>query len=112
LAAALPPAPRPVPDTQPQALAARVARRQPLVGMLRAQKHRLRQALPAVRAPVAAPSAWLEQALGELDDDLDQTLQASPRWRTRDQLLRETAGGGADRRAHAARPPARPGPGL
>src|SRR5262245_8177665 len=93
-AEALHPTPRPLPDAQQQALAALVERRQQLVGMLTAEKNRLRQALPAVRAKVAAHIAWLEQALAELDDELDQTLQASPLWRERDELLRSVPGVG------------------
>jgi Transposase len=108
-AEALRPTPRPLPDAQQQALAALVARRQQLVGMLTAEKHRLQQALPAVRAKVAAHIAWLEQALTEVDGELDRTLRASPLWRERDQLLRETAGGRADRLVDAAGPPARIG---
>src|SRR5262249_14994315 len=73
------------------------ARRQHLVGRLTAEKQRWRQALPAVQAKVAAHMAWLEQAVRELDGERDQTLRASPLWRARDHLLRETAGGGADR---------------
>src|SRR5262249_27086466 len=46
------------------------------------------------RATVAAHTARLEQALAELDDELDQTLQASPLWRERDELLRSVPGGG------------------
>jgi transposase len=93
-AEALRPTPRPLPDAQQQALAALVERRQQLVGMLTAEKNRLQQALPAVRTTVATHIAWLEQALAELDGDLDQTLRASPLWRERDQLLRSVPGVG------------------
>lgn len=93
-AEALHPTPRLLPDAQQQALAALVERRQQLVGMLTAEKNRLQQALPAVRAKVAAHIAWLEQALAELDGELDQTLRASPLWRERDQLLRSVPGVG------------------
>jgi transposase len=93
-AAALQPQPRPLPDAQEQALAALVERRRQVVGMLTAEKNRFQQALPAVRAKVAAHIAWLEQALAELDAELDQTLRASPLWRERDQLLRSVPGVG------------------
>src|SRR5262249_3583176 len=93
-AEALRPTPRPLPDTQQQALATLVERRQQLVSMLTAEKNRVQQALPAVRPKVAAHIAWLEQALRELDRELDQTLQASPLWRERDQLLRSVPGVG------------------
>jgi transposase len=93
-AAALQPEPRPLPDAQEQALAALVERRRQVVGMLTAEKHRFQQALPTVRPKVAAHLAWLEQALAELDGELDQTLRASPLWRARDQLLRSVPGVG------------------
>jgi transposase len=93
-AQALQPTPRALPDTATQALAALVERRHQLVSMLTAEKNRLQQALPAVRAKVAAHIAWLEQALAEIDDELDQTLQASPLWRERDHLQRSVPGVG------------------
>ena len=93
-AEALRPLPRPLPDEQSQALAALVERRHQVVGMLTAEKNRLQQALPAVRPKVAAHIAWLEQALADLDVELDQTLRASPLWRERDQLLQSVPGVG------------------
>jgi len=93
-AEAIRPQPRPLPDAQSQALAALVERRHQLVGMLRAEKKRLRQALPAVRPQIAAHRAWLEQALREEDGEWDQLLHASPLWRERDPLLRRGPGVG------------------
>lgn len=93
-AEAIHPTPRPLPDAQSQALAALVERRQQVVGMLTAEKNRWQQALPPVRAKVAAHLQWLEQALKDLDRDLDQALRASPLWREHDQLLRSVPGVG------------------
>jgi len=93
-AEALRPEPRPLPDPQTQALAALVERRHQVVGMLTAEKNRHQHALPTVRAKVAAHIAWLEQALAELDAELDQTLRTSPLWRERDQLQRSVPGVG------------------
>jgi len=93
-AEAIRPDPRPLPDAASQALAALVERRRQVVGMLSAEKNRVQQALPAVRPKVAAHITWLEQALQELDRDLDQMLQASPLWREREQLLRSVPGVG------------------
>jgi transposase len=93
-AEAIHPEPRPLPDAASQALAALVERRRQVVGMLTAEKNRYQQALPSVRAKVAAHIAWLEQALKELDTELDQILRASPLWRERDQLLRSVPGVG------------------
>ncbi len=91
-AEAIHPTPRPMPDAQSQALAALVERRRQVVGMLTAEKNRVQQALPAVRPKVAAHITWLEQALKELDAELDQMLRASPLWRERDHLLRSVPG--------------------
>jgi transposase len=93
-AEAIHPAPRPLPDAASQALAALVQRRHQLVGMLTAEKNRHQQALRAVRTQIATHIAWLEQALKDLDADLDHTLRASPLWRERDQLLRSVPGVG------------------
>jgi len=93
-AEAIHPTPRPLPDAQSQELAALVERRRQVVGMLTAEKNRFHQALPAVRPKVAAHIAWLEQALKELDAELDQMLRASPLWRERDDLLRSVPGVG------------------
>jgi transposase len=93
-AEAIRPEPRPLPDEESQALAALVERRRQVVGMLTAEKNRYQQALPPVRAAVAAHIAWLEQALKELDAELDQRLRASPLWRERDHLLRSVPGVG------------------
>ncbi len=93
-AEALRPEPRPLPDAASQALAALVERRHQLVGLLTAEQNRSRQALPAVRPHLAAHIAWLEQALRQLDGELDEHLHASPLWRERDQLLRSVPGVG------------------
>jgi len=93
-AAAIQPPRRPLPDADTQALAALVERRRQVVGMLTAEKNRFQQALSAVRPKVAAHIQWLEQALKELDTELDQRLRASPLWHERDQLLRSVPGVG------------------
>lgn len=62
--------------------------------MLTAEKNRLQQALKTVRPLIAQHIAWLEQALEELNQELDQTLQTSPLWRAREQLLRSVPGVG------------------
>jgi transposase len=90
----LQPTPRPLPEEATQTLAALVERRRQLVNMLTAEKHRRQQAKPAVRAKVAAHITWLEQALAEIDDELDQMLRASPVWREREALPRSVPGVG------------------
>lgn len=88
------PEPRPLPDAAAQQLAALLERRSQLVGMLTAEKNRQAPALTSVRPLIGEHIAWLDQALEELNQELDQTLQASPLWREREQLLRSVPGVG------------------
>ena len=93
-AAAIHPTPRPLPDAHTQALAALVERRRQLVSMLTAEKNRWQQALPTVRSQIAVHVQWLQQALAQLDAELDQMLHASPLWHERANLLRSVPGVG------------------
>lgn len=90
--AAVQPEPRPVPDAQAHALTALLARRRQVVAMLTAEKNRLGSTAHAVRDRIQAHIVWLEQELRELDQELRRTLQARPRWREQDQLLRSVPG--------------------
>jgi transposase len=93
-AEAVRPAPRPLPDEQAQALGALVERRHQVVTMLTAEKNRRQQAVAVVRPRIAEHIAWLEQALSELDRELDRLLRASPLWCERDDLLQSVPGVG------------------
>jgi transposase len=62
--------------------------------MLTAEKTRRQQATARVRPLIEAHIAWLEAALAQLNEDLDQALHASPLWRARDDLLRSVPGVG------------------
>jgi transposase len=89
-----PPA-RALPDAQTQQLAGLVERRRQLVGMLTAERNRRHAAtLEVVRAHLSAHITWLEQALADLDRDLDELLHASPVWREQDACLRQVPGVG------------------
>jgi transposase len=87
-AEAVHPEPRPLSDEATQQLAALLERRAQVVGMLTAEKNRRHQAVARVRPLIEAHITWLEAALDELNQDLDQALHASPLWRERDDLLR------------------------
>lgn len=93
-AEAVRPEPRPLPDAASAALAALVARRRQLVGMLVAEKNRAQVAAVAVRRGVATHIRWLERELGRVDGDLDAAVQASPAWRAKEDLLRGVPGVG------------------
>ena len=91
-AARIPPTPRPLPDDLQADLHALVTRRRQLVDMLTAERHRVPLARGAVRTNVLAPIAWLEKQLGKTDRELRTQIEASPIWRTRDQLLHSVPG--------------------
>ena len=55
--------------------------------MLTAEKNRLRTSRESVRQRVQDHIRWLEQELAALDDDLERTVQESPLWREKDNLL-------------------------
>jgi transposase len=93
-AEAVRPEPRPLSNEASQHLAALVERRAQLVAMLTAEKNRCYQARGPVRDLIEEHIAWLEQALEQLTHDIDQTLQASPLWRERENLLRSVPGVG------------------
>lgn len=85
---------RPFPDAATQELSALLARRRQLVGMLTAEKNRLRTAAKAVRADVQEHIRWLKRRLSDLDGQLAQSIRSSPSWRERDNLLKSTPGVG------------------
>ena len=81
-------------DAERLALKALLGRRQQLVTMLVAERNRRGAAVAAVRPRIEAHIAWLEHERSELEEELRQTLQRSPVWRERDQLLRSVPGVG------------------
>ena len=89
------PEPRPLADPATQALNALVTRRRQLIDMLTAERNRLGQvAAPPVRRDLQRHIRWLERRLTDLDRDLDATIQASPVWRTKENLLQSVPGVG------------------
>lgn len=91
--AAVRPEPRPIPDAQTQDLAALMARRRQLVGMLVAERMRHRQAVPGlVRVSLARSVTTLEDNLKELDGHIDRTVRGTPVWRDKEDLLASVPG--------------------
>jgi transposase len=93
-AKAIRPPVRAVPDAQTQALAALVARRRQLIEMLTAEKNRLRLAVRPLQERLQAHIMWLEKELAATNTDLKRTIQGSPVWREKDDLLRSVPGVG------------------
>lgn len=93
--AAVRPEPRPLPDEATRQLAALMARRRQLVGMLAAEKARYKQASPGVvRISLARMVTTLLDALKELDRDIDTTMRGTPVWRDKENLLVSVPGVG------------------
>ncbi len=88
------PTPRPLKDTQTQALEALLVRRRQLLDRLVAEQNRLQRAPQLLHNDLNAHSQWLKQRLQELDDELHHAIQASPVWRVPDKLLQSVPGVG------------------
>ncbi len=88
------PEPRALPDASAQALDALLTRRRQILGMVGAERNRLEHAVPAVRRGIVQHIRWLERQLRDVDDDLDRTIQVSPVWRAKENLLRSVPGVG------------------
>jgi transposase len=91
-AAAVRPAPRPLPDAAAAELRGLVARRRQLVEMLTAERNRLRAAPAGLRSRIEAHVRFLRAALDDLDRDLGDAVRASPLWREAEDLLRSVPG--------------------
>lgn len=85
---------RPLPDAQTQELQALVARRSQLVGMLTAEKNRLRTATTRVQPQIREHIGWLEQHLEEVDKDLKGLIRSTPAWRVKEKVLSSAPGVG------------------
>jgi len=86
------PAIRPLPDEDLRTLDALLTRRRQLIEMLVAERNRLAHALPPVEKSLKQHIRWLERRLADVDSDLDQTIQQSPLWRAKEDLLRSVPG--------------------
>ena len=93
-AEAIRPLPRSLPDTETQSLTALVARRNQVMGMLVAEKNRLRTSRLPVSQRIQLHIDWLEQELDEIDRGLKEMLRNSPVWREKENLLRTVPGVG------------------
>jgi len=93
-AATVRPVPRPLPNAQAEKFSSILARRRQVIEMLTAEKNRFGTANKAVRQGIEAHIKWLEQELSNIDDELRQSIQRSPVWREKGNLLRSVPGVG------------------
>ena len=86
---------RPLPSAELEVFMELVARRQQLIGCQTAEKNRLHTARgPKVRKSINAMLKLLKQQLAELDDEIDRTIENSPVWRVKSELLQSMPGVG------------------
>jgi transposase len=85
---------RPLPDEASRRLGALVARRRQLLEMLTAERNRRQAADPALHERIDAHLRWLEEALAEIERELDGAVRGSAAWRAKEDLLRSVPGVG------------------
>lgn len=85
---------RPLPDAQSKEFAAILTRRRQVIEMLTAERNRLSSAREVVKKRIMEHIAWLEQELGSIDKELRSSVQRSPIWQEKDDLLRSVPGVG------------------
>lgn len=90
----LQPQPRQLPDEAALALRDKLARRGQLIEMRVAEKNRRFRASTAMKRSIDKHLAFLDQAIKNLDKDLDDTLRGSPAWAEKVELLQEVTGVG------------------
>src|SRR3712207_1851071 len=75
---------RSLPDEATRHLGALVARRRQLLEMLVAERNRRHAADPVLHERIDAHLRWLEEALAEIEQDLDGAVRESPIWRAKE----------------------------
>jgi transposase len=89
------PEPRPLADAEAQALGELVARRRQLVEMIGMESNRRHQARDnRVKTRIQTHLTWLQQALSEIDREIDGQVRRSPAWRETEELLMSVPGVG------------------
>jgi transposase len=83
---------RALPDEGREELKALLVRRRQLVDMITAEKNRQATASKRIRRHIQTHIDWLQKRLSEIDHDLAGTIQKSPMWKAKDDILQSTPG--------------------
>jgi len=94
-AATISPQPRPLPAVDEESLQSLLARRRQLVGMLSAEKNRLRTAAPKLRPGIERHLVWLQSEIDGLSDEIGQRQENHPLWRETKRILEHVPGVGS-----------------
>jgi transposase len=86
------PAPRALPDAQPQERRALLGRRQQLIVRRTAEQNRLAGTSAYRAQDIEAHIPWLHARLATLDDNIETRRRASPVWRENDDVLQSAPG--------------------
>ena len=86
------PTPRPLPDAALQQLDALMTRRRQLLDMPTAEGNRLEHAAASICREITRHIRWIERRVTAVDRDLNDTIQKSPVWRAKENLLRTVRG--------------------
>lgn len=92
--AAVKPEVRPMKDEKTQELAALVTRRSQLIGILTAEKTRLKQAPKWIRKDIKDHIKSLEKRLIKLEVEISKNIKNTPGWKEKDDLLKSVPGVG------------------
>jgi transposase len=85
---------RPLPEKQAEEIKALLTRRQQIIEMITMENNRLKRAPLGVIPSIEEHIEWLKQRLKGIDNDLEDSIQRSPIWREKDQLLKSVPGVG------------------
>jgi len=91
---AIQPAPTQMPDEQTQRLEALMQRRRQLVDMRVMESNRRALATPGIQARIDQSLHFLDEQIKQIDSDIDDQIQHSPRWREHEDLLTSVPGVG------------------
>lgn len=85
---------RSLPDKEAREMGHLLTRRRQLVEMLTAERNRLLQADDDIRPGIERHITWLEEALSNTDEDVEDRIKQSPSWREKDSILKTVPGVG------------------
>jgi transposase len=85
---------RTLPDRKAREMRNLLTRRRQLIEMLTAEHNRLFQADDGTRPSIETHINWLEEALSDINNDLERQIQSSPSWREKENLLTSVPGVG------------------
>ncbi len=86
------PEPRGVPEKEVRELDALIVRRGQLKEMLTAEKNRMGVAPGSMRPSIQEHVRWMEHQVKQIEEELEQVIEASPIWRAKEDLLTSVPG--------------------